>query len=162
MTIENLEAVLKGHPFLADVEPDHIATLVSCASNRVYGAGEFLCREGEQADLFFLLRDGTVALEVHLPQGGGLRIATLDETDILGWSWLIAPYKWRFDARAIGKVRALALDGRCLRAKCEADHELGYQLLKRFAGLIERRLTATRLQLIDVYGSQRGIASARR
>jgi CRP-like cAMP-binding protein len=162
MAIENLEVVLRQHPFLQDLDPQHIATLVSCTSNRSYGAGEYLCREGQQADLFYLLREGGVALEVHLPQGGGVRIATLHEGDILGWSWLIAPYKWRFDARVIERVRALALDGRCLRTKCEEDHELGYQLLKRFAHLIERRLTATRLQLMDVYGSQKGSTGAKR
>jgi CRP-like cAMP-binding protein len=72
--------------------------------------------------------------------------------EVLGWSWLIPPYHWKFDARAIEQTRALALDGKCLRTKCEEDHDLGYELLKRFAQIMEERLQATRLQLLDVYG----------
>jgi hypothetical protein len=77
----------------------------------------------------------------------------LGEGEILGWSWLIPPYNWHFDARAVELTRAIALDGKCLRNKCEQDHDLGYELLKRFAHIMEQRLQATRLQLLDVYGN---------
>ena len=56
------------------------------------------------------------------------------------------------DARAVALTRAIGVDAACLRNKCEQDHELGYQLLKHFSTLIEERLEATRLQLLDVYG----------
>jgi hypothetical protein len=72
----------------------------------------------------------------------------------LGWSWLIPPYKWRFDARAIETTRAFALDGKCLRGKCDEDPRLGYELLKRIAATIAERLHATRLQMLDVYGAR--------
>ena len=70
---------------------------------------------------------------------------------MLGWSWLVSPYLWRFDARALELTRALVLDGKCLRGKCESDHHLGYALLNRFAHIIDRRLQATRIQLLDIY-----------
>ena len=73
--------------------------------------------------------------------------------DILGWSWLFPPYRTMFDARALGVVRTLAFDAACLRGKCEQDHTLGYELLGRFAPVMLGRLQATRLQLMDVYGS---------
>lgn len=155
MAIETLEQVLTEHPFLSGMDAKHVATLVGCASNRVFRSGEYLCREGENADAFYLIRSGQVALEIYVPQRGGLRIETLQEGDILGWSWLVAPYRWHFDVKAVDTVRALALDGRCLRGKCEQDHELAYQLLNRFASLIEHRLQSTRLQLLDVYGGSR-------
>ena len=80
-------------------------------------------------------------------------IDTVEEGDVLGWSWLIPPYHWHFDARAIDLTRAIALDGKCLRTKCEEDHNLGYELLKRFSHIIEQRLQATRIRLLDVYGN---------
>ena len=89
------------------------------------------------------------------PQRGAIAIDTVGEGDVLGWSWLIPPYHWHFDARAVEPTRAIALDGRCLRGKCDADHELGYELMKRFAQVIEQRLEATRWQLLDVYGVRR-------
>jgi len=78
-------------------------------------------------------------------------IETLEEGDILGWSWLIPPYLWRFDARIVEPTRAIALDGKCLRMKCDENHDLGYELLKRFAHIVTQRLQATRLQLLDIY-----------
>jgi CRP/FNR family cyclic AMP-dependent transcriptional regulator len=65
----------------------------------------------------------------------------------------VPPYRWHFDARAVELTRAIALDGECLRGKCEEDHDLGYEIMKRFALVIAERLEATRLQLLDVYGN---------
>ena len=79
-------------------------------------------------------------------------IETLDAGEVVGWSWLFAPYRWQLDARATEACRLVAFDGACLRGKCDADHELGYQLMRRFAAQIVERLQATRLQLLDVYG----------
>ena len=152
MVTQSLEAVLRNHPFLADLSPEHIQTLIGCASNQRFEKGDLVAREGTEADSFYLLRSGTVALQMHRPESGGITLNTLGEGDVLGWSWLVPPHRWHFDARVVEAMRAIALDGRWLRNKCEQDHELGYQLLKRFSTLIEDRLEATRLQLLDVYG----------
>src|SRR5581483_1513183 len=96
-------------------------------------AGAYLFREGGNADRFFLIREGGIALEVDAPGRGALVIETLHAGDVVGWSWLFAPYRWQFDGRAVEASRLVAFDGRCLRDKCEADHELGYQLMRRFA-----------------------------
>jgi hypothetical protein len=65
---------------------------------------------------------------------------------------LFPPYRWLFDARALSRVRATAVDGACLRGKCEDDPVLGYDLMSRFAQVIIDRLQSTRLRLLDVYG----------
>ena len=158
MAIEDLSVILQQHPFLEGLEPRHVHTLVSCASNQRFQTGEHLCRQGEQADVFYLIRQGMVALELHVPHAGVVRLETLGEGDILGWSWLVSPYLWHFDAQVVEPVRALVLDGKCLRNKSEQDHDLGYELLKRFASLMEQRLEATRLQLLDVYGKPKEAA----
>ncbi len=82
---------------------------------------------------------------------GTITVQTLGESDILGWSWLILPYKWNFDARALELTRAFAMEGSCLRAKSDADHNLGYELLTRFVRVLVRQLEATRIQLLDLY-----------
>jgi CRP-like cAMP-binding protein len=121
-----------------------------------FNAGETIFREGEDADKFYLIRQGKVALETAVPQRGSVIIQTLGEGEVLGWSWLVAPYRWRFDARATELTRAIALDGKCLRGRSEEDHDLGYELMKRAAQIMEQRLQAARLQLLDVYGSGAG------
>jgi CRP/FNR family cyclic AMP-dependent transcriptional regulator len=150
--MRTLESYLEGHPFLQGLESKYIKLIVGCASNVRFKAGEFIFREGEEANQFFLVRKGSVALELFAPGRGPLTIQTLGEGEVLGWSWLIPPYHWHFDARAVELTTAIALDGKCLRTKCEEDRTLGYELLKRFAHIIEQSLQATRLQLLDVYG----------
>lgn len=152
--METLERIIAEHPFFADLDSSFIKLLVGCASNVRFNKGDFIFREGDPADTFYLMREGKVAVEISAPQHEPINVATLEEGEILGWSWLLAPYRWKHQARAVGNVRALALDGKCLRGKCEENHDLGYEILKRFARIIEQRLEATRLQLIDVYAAR--------
>lgn len=149
--METLEAILAKHPFFDRLEQRHLDLLVGCASNVRVDAGQFILREGEEANHFYLIRHGKVALEIFAGHRGPITVETLEDGDIVGWSWLFPPYRWRFDARAVEITRAIALDGKCLRTKSEQDHDLGYELLKRFARIMEERLQATRLQLLDVY-----------
>ncbi len=152
--METLEPILRAHPFLEGLAPQHIQLIVGCASNVRFDAGQTIFHEGEEANQFYIVRHGKIALEIFAPNRGSLIVETLGEGDILGWSWLIPPYEWHLDAKAIELTRAIALDGKCLRKKCEEDHELGYELLKRFAHIIEARLEATRMQLLDMYGER--------
>jgi CRP-like cAMP-binding protein len=152
--METLERILAEHPFFEGLEAHHFELIVGCASNVRFDAGQFLFREGEEANQFFLIRHGKVALETFTPERGPIVIQTIGEGEVLGWSWLIPPYHWHFDSEAIELTRAIALDGKCLRTKCEKDHHLGYELLKRFAHIMEQRLRAAMLQLLDLYGAR--------
>jgi CRP-like cAMP-binding protein len=150
--MDNLERTLAEHAFFAGMDPRHIPTLAGCAANIRFNPGEFLCKEGEPADKFYLIRQGRVTIDLFVPQKGPVTLQTADPGDIVGWSWLIEPYQWRFDARALDTVVALTLDGQCLRKKCDDDPVLGYELMKRFAHVMEQRLFAARLELLDMYG----------
>jgi CRP-like cAMP-binding protein len=149
--METLERILGEHPFFEELDPEYFKLLVGCASNVRFEAGSHLFRQGEEANQFYLIRQGRVAIEIKEPQCAPVVVETLEKDDVLGWSWLVAPHYWRSDGRAVEVVRALALDGKCLRTKCEQNHDLGYELLKRFIGILEKRLQSTRMQLLDVY-----------
>jgi len=149
--METLQGILADHPFARGLNNHHLELLVGCASNIRFEAGQLVFREGEEANQFYLIREGKVAVELFASERGPITILTLGEGEVLGWSWLVPPYSWRFDARAIESTRAIALDGKCLREKSERDHDLGYELLKRIAHTMEERLQATRLQLLNVY-----------
>ena len=152
MTIQSFESVLAEHPFFKDMPKPHLDTVIGCVANVVFQPGEFVFREGQPADNFFLLREGQVAVEIFVPNKGPITIETAQHGEVLGWSWLFPPYKAAFDSRAMNVVRALSVDGACLRTKCEKDPSLGYELLKRFAVLVISRLQAMRMQLLDLYG----------
>lgn len=152
--METLERIIAEHPFFDGLESYYTGLLTGCASNVRFSAGSYLFREGEQANQFYLLRAGKVALEIMAPHSHPLTVETLEQDDVLGWSWLVPPYIWTLNGRAIQETRAIALDGKCLRAKCEQNHDLGYEVLRRFAQLMVRRLQATRFQLLDVYAGR--------
>ena len=152
--METLESIIAEHPFFRGLKEEHLNLLVGCASNVRFDGGKYILREGEEANQFYLVRFGRVSLELMTPGKGPMIIETIGEGDILGWSWLVPPYTWHFDARAVDLTRLIALDGKCLRRKIEADHDLGYEVLRRFSELMVRRFQHTRLQLMDVYGNR--------
>jgi CRP-like cAMP-binding protein len=151
--MEGLERIIREHHFFAGLDDRFVDLVCGCAKNVRFEAGQFLFREGQPANEFYLIRHGRVALEVSAPGRGALTVQTLGPGDIGGVSWLIPPYRWGFDGQALEPVRAIAIDGGCLRAKCEADHHLGYDVMKRVVSTLVERLHATRLQILDVYGS---------
>jgi CRP/FNR family cyclic AMP-dependent transcriptional regulator len=153
--IQSIDEVLATLPTFAGLEPAQLELISGCGQNCGFEAGEYLAREGDAANSFYVIRHGRVALELPAP-GRGVLISTLGDGAVVGWSWLLPPHRWSFDARAIEPTRAIVFDGACLRGKCEADNKLGYALMQRFAGIILDRLQATRLQLLDVYGKPAG------
>lgn len=152
--MEGLDRILLEHRFFAGIEPALGQVVCGCACNLRFEADQYLLREGDPADEFFLIRHGAVALEIHVPGQAPVVFATLKEGDIVGISWLLPPYRWAFDARAVELTRVIGINAKCLREKCEADHDLGYELMKRFLPVLTERLHATRLQILDVYGKR--------
>ncbi len=149
--MENLERLLREHDFLKGLSEEHARIIVSCAKNVRFQTDEFLIREGGEANTFYLLRVGHVALEVHVPGRGALQMESVGPGDVLGLSWLVPPYRVHLDARAVEPVVALAFDGACLRGKIDEDHDLGYELVRRLYEKTCQRLEHVRLQRLDVY-----------
>lgn len=156
--MNGIEALLEEIAVLSGLDPGRRELVARCGRNVVFEDGRPLMMVGDTADTFFGLRRGEVAVELAPSVGPPLLIETLEAGDVVGWSWLFEPYLTQFDVRARGTVRAIAFDGACLREKCAADHDLGYELMRRFAGLINERLQATRLRLLDIYGRPGGAA----
>ena len=151
--MEGLDRIIREHPFFAGLDERFLSLVCSCAKNVRFEAKQYLFHQGDPANEFYLLRHGHVALEIAAPGRGALSFQTLREGEVVGVSWLLPPYRWQYDAQALELTRAIAIDGACLRAKCESDHDLGYQVMKRVVSILIERLQATRLQILDVYGS---------
>lgn len=138
----------KTHPFLQAMSAAHLDALSTCAMPTKFEAGQLIFREGEIANRFYLISEGRVLLEAEAADRPGIPVAELHAGDVLGWSWLFPPYTWNFTARAIEPVKAIFFYGTWLRDRCEAEPALGYELMKRTAALVIRRLQATRQQLV--------------
>lgn len=145
--------LVQAHPLFRDLAPDIVGLIAGCGQNGVFSAGAYLCREGETADYFYLIREGRVALESFIPGRGPVVFQTLKAGDMIGLSWLVPPYRWQFDGRVQEEVHTIGFDARCLRDKCEADPHIGYALMKRFVAAMLDRIQSARLQALDVYGA---------
>lgn len=151
--MEGIEQIITEHPFFSGIDPAYTHLIGGCARNVRFDPGRYLLQHGSPAEQFYLLRHGRVALELSGPGRGTVTFQTLGPGELVGVSWLLPPYRWTYDAKAIELVRAIGIDAECLRAKSDADHDLGYALMKRFMPVLVQRLQAARLQLLDVYGS---------
>ncbi|WP_435099596.1 cyclic nucleotide-binding domain-containing protein [Arhodomonas sp. AD133] len=151
--MSGMERLLREHPLFRGLDPAFVDVVCGCARNTRFESGEYLRREGDEADALYLIRQGLVALEINAPGRGAIRFQTLADGELVGVSWLVPPYRWMYDARVVERTRAIALDARCLRGKCDADPALGYEVLKRLLPTLVSRLHATRMQVLDVYGT---------
>ncbi len=152
METKSLEPYLISQPLFRDLDQNYVQLLTQCASNVRFKENKYIFRQGDPADRFYLIREGTVSLEIPSVHQGPLIIQTIGKGEVLGWSWLFPPYQWHFDARVQREIRAVSMDGRCLRGKCDEDPALGYELMKRFSAIMHERMQAARLQIIDLYG----------
>ena len=154
--METLEPIVSALPLFKGLKPEHIQIITRCAANAHYEAGTFLGRSGGEADRFWIIRQGRVALQIHAAGRGPLTVQTLGDDEVVGWSWLVPPHQLRFDIHAVTSTRVLAVDGKALRARFASDPELGFELLQRFSQVILRRLDAISIQLLDLYGDFEG------
>lgn len=148
--VDGLGPIVAQHPFFADMDPAALGIVVGCCANHVFKSGTFLYRQGEKADKFYLIREGRVSLEFYVPGRESIALETLEAGEIIGWSWLIPPYEWSNDARAVDTVRAISIDGACLRGKMEKDRVLGYEITRRFLPIMARRLMNDRLRILEL------------
>jgi CRP/FNR family cyclic AMP-dependent transcriptional regulator len=153
MNPKSIGDLLSAHAFFRDLPKEDTEYIAGCGINKVFKAGDWIAREGDPADTFYILRSGRAAIITHIPQRGEIVVQTVSGDDIVGWSWLFAPYQWTFGIRALDTVHAIELNGKCLREKCEQDTAMGYRLMKKFVEFMTSRLRATRIQLLDIYGS---------
>ena len=150
--MESLANILGTHRFFAGLDKKHIQTLAGCAANVRFKPGEYVFHQGEPASFFYLIRHGKIAMETYAPDRGRIVVQTHDEGQAVGWSWLVPPYRWQFDARAVEMTRAIALNGECLRGKFDLDHDLGYEILKKLVAVLADRLDGARLQVVGIHG----------
>ena len=148
--MDDLERVLRAHPFLTDLDPAQVRFLVGCTKNVRFRPGEYLLSEGEHEHALYLIRQGTVAIEMHRAGGEPICVETLEGGDVLGVS-LLTPAAAHLDCRARDSVVALAINNACLLRQMDEDPRLGYAISMRLLERTYRRLARSRLQHLDVY-----------
>ncbi|HET9188073.1 MAG TPA: cyclic nucleotide-binding domain-containing protein [Acidothermaceae bacterium] len=150
--MKDVTQLLAEQPLFSDLGNDMFALVAGCAHNEHFGADDYLFRIGDPADRFYLVRRGLVALELVRTGGSRLIVDTVSNGGIVGLSWLVPPYRWNLDARAVEATSAVSIDAGCLRRKCEDEPRIGYVLLQRVSSALYQRMQAARVRMADVYG----------
>jgi CRP-like cAMP-binding protein len=146
--MESLEQTLARHPFLLGLDRRFLPQLARLGSHKKFDAQQMIFHEGRPANELFLICRGKIGIETALLGIGDLVVQSLGPGEVVGWSWLLPPFQYHYSARALELTDVIALDGETLRGQCESNHDLGYEMMKRFALVIVQRLAATREQLL--------------
>lgn len=145
-----LEQSIAEHPFFSGISSNQIAEIVRDAREVIFQPGQVIFCECGPANCFYIIKEGKIALESHVPEDGPLFIDTIGPRDVLGWSWLLPPYEWQFTARALTPIKAIALNGAHLLGLAEKDPRFGYDLLKRITKVILARLQSSRKRALEL------------
>ena len=149
MINQSTTGYLVAHEFFLGFSDDSLKFLCECSSIREIKQGQVLFRRGEVADKFYVIRNGCISIQMPAIIGPALKIQSVGKDQVLGWSWLILPYKWNFQTRAEEDSELIEFDGAALLTQCEQEPKFGYELLKKFAGLMSVRLNAVRQKMMD-------------
>ena len=149
MSNQSITEYLSAHEFFSEFSDDVLKFLCECSSTREIKKGQILFRQGEHADKFYVVRNGRISLQMPAIMGPTLEIQTLGKDQVLGWSWLISPYKWNFQTKAEEDSELLQFDGTAILARCEQEPKFGYELLNKFAGLMSVGLNAACRKMMD-------------
>lgn len=153
--MSDLFEVLVGQPFFKGMTEEQIRTVSETGRLISFDEGSVVFVEGGPARMSYLILEGDVALTLRTQEHSSKIIQTLHRGDFLGWSWMYPPYRWNFDASCQSDVKAIQFDGPALKKIALADPQLGYELMRRFTEIIVTRMQALRIQLLDVYSTNR-------
>jgi signal-transduction protein with cAMP-binding, CBS, and nucleotidyltransferase domain len=142
---------LQKHPFFSGLTPQQTSFIAGCGRLVQYHSGDILAKQGDDADDFFLIREGKIALAIERPSEEAFIFQTLYDKEIVGLSWLIPPYKWTATAKCQSDTKAIVFSGKCLREKCEKDHDLGFHMMRHLLEVMVTREDALKLHLLDIY-----------
>ncbi len=149
---ESMADLVLSHPFFTGIDPTLVHAMVSNAEVRTYEVGEMLVREGKPAEEFFLVFEGKVALEIGEADTHRITVETIGRGELLGWSWLVSPHRWRFDARASKPTKVVAINAAAARYALSSHPAFGFQFLMKLLPVVAERLENTRVQLLDIHG----------
>ena len=149
MASNPIESRLVDAPAFAGLSDDYARRLAKHGEEIEIGNGDVLFRNGEPAKHFFVLVDGEISIEIPAVTGPTLQVQRLKPVRVLGWSWLLPPFKWSFNAKAEADSKLIRFDGEAVLEACESDPAFGYEVIKRFSGLMAERLDAAHRKMME-------------
>lgn len=146
-----MEQALRQMTTISRLSDNYNERLEAVARLVTYPIGTMLFSEGETHNQIYFICSGSVRLEMLTPNSGRQTILSLGENDFVAWTSLLGDRVMTATAVVTSETDTLVFDVDELQRLLEADHDLGYQVMRVVAKGLLRRLVATRLQLLDLY-----------
>jgi CRP/FNR family transcriptional regulator, cyclic AMP receptor protein len=140
--MNDIDTRIAAHPVARSLSDEAFKVIAAGAREEVFEPGHVILQAQGLANNIYLIEQGKVAIEAHDARGTDRLVQTIGAGGVLGWSWLFAPFRSHFQARALERTRVIRLDGAHVLCRCEADHQIGYEIMKRVAEVLIERLQA--------------------
>ena len=150
----NLTELLRDVGFLHGIDDEHLGEIASVSQIQEINEGDVIFREGDTTDHIYLITQGKISLEICAPGVGCRRILTVGKGELLGWSPVLQQSRITATARSLTPSQAVRISGNQVLTLCEHNPRFGYEFMRRAALALAKRLSAARLQLLDVYGAE--------
>jgi len=143
--------MLSDCEFVRGMSAEAANRLESIAQVNSYSPGTLVFVEGTPHPRFHLIAQGHVRLEMYVPRRGRVPILTTGRGDVIAWSALIGDSTMTATGVALDAVTTVSFLGQELKQLCDAEQEVGYDVMRTLAAALSRRLLATRLQMLDLF-----------
>jgi CRP-like cAMP-binding protein len=142
---------IKNIPWFYELNSSQVEKLADIAWLKFVSTGDELFKEGDRPDCLYIILDGEVILENYIPSAGTHFLAKAEPLDVVGWSSMTPIVRQRsVTARVCRPTRVLTIRGEALFRLCEADHDLGFLVMRRIANIVATHYLNSRLHLYDL------------
>jgi CRP/FNR family transcriptional regulator, cyclic AMP receptor protein len=143
---------LREMEFFRGIAQEHLQRVAEISKVVDFPARHDIFHENEFAtDIYFVI-DGQVSLSVCTPHAGCRQLMEVGPGELIGWSPLIGRPLLSDTARTLTPTIAIAIDGQKILKICAEDPRFGFDFMQRAAQTLGTRLSALRLQLLQLGG----------
>lgn len=154
MSHDDLMKAIREVDCFQGIREEDLEQLATMGHPTDWAANETVFREGDAALSSYVVVSGTLSLEVCAPGVGCRRISTIRDGEFLGWSPVLDNYHMTVTARTVTAAQLIEFPKDQLLAFCERSPHFGYVFMRGVAQTLARRLSAARMQLLNLFGDE--------
>ena len=138
-------------PFLNPLPEKLLGLFPSGLQSKMVSAGVRLFGEGDRQSSLFVLEHGLVELSILVPGRGDVPILTIGPGELIAWSAVLGKRPMTCTAVALEDSKLIELSVDSMESLLDSDPQVAAEFYRWIAFGLSQRLTATRLQLLDLF-----------
>jgi CRP-like cAMP-binding protein len=139
---------LRRIPLFAGMDDTDIQVILPMVDEVLFPVNTVIFDQDQYADFFYMLRQGEVEIRYKPYDGPFLKVATLTEGEVFGWSSVLRHECYTSAAISVMESCTYRIAGAALARLCGDHPATGLILLERLSQVISSRLNATQSEVI--------------